>query len=113
MKVDTPGREGWHCLVEAVCQLYFLNCSFTNFIECMQTALKKRVFDLTPEEEAAFIGYYKLKSSSLRCPKSILVEDLEQNFLQLTQALNRNQTGHQPPAQRATNGAGPAQPRVV
>ncbi|RUS80474.1 hypothetical protein EGW08_011752, partial [Elysia chlorotica] len=83
LHIDTPSRRGRFCLVEAVSKLYFPAVPLQEFVKVLQAILKINLLECTPEEEAAFVQYYNLPVSKLKCNKIIAVDDLDKFFPQL------------------------------
>lgn len=77
-------RRGRFCLVEAVCKLYFNGCSVNEFLFALENVLSVPLWICNDAEEKAFIQYYSLPVSELKCNKMIKFEDLEKYFPQLT-----------------------------
>ncbi|XP_076102726.1 uncharacterized protein LOC143071921 [Mytilus galloprovincialis] len=84
MHLNSPGRGGKFCLVEAVCKLYFSGCSVNEFLYALENVLKVPLMTCTDDEEKAFIHYYSLPVTVLKCNKMIDFEDLEKFFPQLS-----------------------------
>lgn len=84
MHLDNPGRSGKFCLVEAVCKLYFSGCSVNEFLYALMNVLKVPLLTCTDEEEKAFIHYYSLPVTVLKCNKMIDFDDLDKFFPQLS-----------------------------
>ncbi|XP_059170979.1 uncharacterized protein LOC131952374 isoform X2 [Physella acuta] len=83
LTVNTPSRAGNFCLVEAVSKLYFPTVPLSEFVKVLQYVLKVNLYECTAEEEKAFVQYYNLPVSKLKCNKIIKVHDLENYFPQL------------------------------
>ncbi|GFO19252.1 hypothetical protein PoB_004575700 [Plakobranchus ocellatus] len=83
LHIDTPARRGRFCLVEAVSKLYFPAVPLQEFVKVLQVVLNINLLECTPEEEAAFVQYYNLPVSKLKCNKIIAVDDLDKFFPQL------------------------------
>ncbi|XP_033749411.1 uncharacterized protein LOC117334082 [Pecten maximus] len=84
MHLNGPKRTGKFCLVEAVCKLYFNGCSVNEFLFALENVLNVPLVTCTDEEEKAFIHYYSLPVTVLKCNKMIDFDDLEKFFPQLT-----------------------------
>lgn len=82
--VEEETRKGQYCLVEAVCKLYFNGCSVNEFLFALKNVLNVPLLTCNDAEEKAFIQYYSLPVSELKCNKMIGFEDLEKYFPQLT-----------------------------
>ncbi|KAJ8304542.1 hypothetical protein KUTeg_018125 [Tegillarca granosa] len=96
MHLDNSQRSGKFCLVEAVCKLYFNGCSVNEFLFALENVLKIPLVTCTDEEEKAFIHYYSLPVTVLKCNKMINFEDLEKYFPQLSYVF-RDKTGTSEP----------------
>ncbi|KAK3724266.1 hypothetical protein RRG08_043266 [Elysia crispata] len=90
LHIDTPSRRGRFCLVEAVSKLYFPAVPLQEFVKVLQVILKINLLECTPEEEAAFVQYYNLPVSKLKCNKIIAVDDLDRFFPQLNYMFTKN-----------------------
>ncbi|CAI9717586.1 Hypothetical predicted protein [Octopus vulgaris] len=82
--INSPNRSGSYALVEAVCKLYYPQCSMNEFLFALENVLKVPLTTCTDEEEKAFIQYYSLPVSVLKCNKIIKLGTLESHFPQLT-----------------------------
>ncbi|KAH3837006.1 uncharacterized protein LOC127877549 isoform X2 [Dreissena polymorpha] len=82
--IEQGNRMGQYCLVEAVCKLYFNGCSVTEFLFALEKVLNVPLITCTDAEEKAFINYYSLPVTELKCNKMIKFSDLEKYFPQLT-----------------------------
>lgn len=96
MHLDSSQRSGKFCLVEAVCKLYFNGCSVNEFLFALENVLKIPLVTCTDDEEKAFIHYYSLPVTVLKCNKMINFEDLEKYFPQLSYVF-RDKTGTSEP----------------
>jgi hypothetical protein len=96
MHLNCPGRSGKFCLVEAVCKLYFSGCSVNEFLYALENVLKVPLVTCTDDEEKAFIHYYSLPVTVLKCNKMIDFEDLEKFFPQLSYVF-KEKTGNGTP----------------
>ncbi|GFS12818.1 hypothetical protein ElyMa_001381200 [Elysia marginata] len=90
LHIDTPTRRGRFCLVEAVSKLYFPAVPLQEFVKVLQAILKVNLLECSPEEEAAFVQYYNLPVSKLKCNKIIAVDDLDKYFPQLNYMFTKN-----------------------
>ena len=90
LHIDTPTRRGRFCLVEAVSKLYFPAVPLQEFVKVLQAVLKIQLLECSPEEEAAFVQYYNLPVSKLKCNKIIAVDDLDRFFPQLNYMFTKN-----------------------
>ncbi|KAL3866481.1 hypothetical protein ACJMK2_043775, partial [Sinanodonta woodiana] len=84
LHIETPERKGRYCLVEAVCNLYFNGCSVNEFLFALENVLNVSLLSCTDEEEKAFIHYYNLPMTVLKCNKVISFDDLNKFFPQLS-----------------------------
>ncbi|KAL3866478.1 hypothetical protein ACJMK2_043785 [Sinanodonta woodiana] len=84
LHIETPERKGRYCLVEAVCKLYFNGCSVNEFLFALENVLNVSLLSCTDEEEKAFIHYYNLPVTVLKCNKVISFDDLNKFFPQLS-----------------------------
>ncbi|KAK3609188.1 hypothetical protein CHS0354_003170 [Potamilus streckersoni] len=84
LHIETPERKGRYCLVEAVCKLYFNGCSVNEFLFALENVLNVSLLSCTDEEEKAFIHYYNLPVTVLKCNKVISFDDLNSFFPQLS-----------------------------
>ncbi|XP_041371613.1 uncharacterized protein LOC121385138 [Gigantopelta aegis] len=83
MSVNESDRTGQFCLIEAVCKLYFSQSSMNEFLYALQNVLKIPLYACTDSEEKAFIQYYNLPVSVLKCNKMIKLTDLNSYFPQM------------------------------
>ena len=83
MAIDEAERAGQFCLIEAVCKLYFSQSSMNEFLFALQNVLKIPLYACTDSEEKAFIQYYNLPVSVLKCNKMIKLTDLNSYFPQM------------------------------
>ncbi|XP_067667128.1 uncharacterized protein [Haliotis asinina] len=84
MHLDHAEKPGKFCLVEAVCKLYFSQSSMNEFLYALQNVLKIPLHSCNEDEEKAFIQYYNLPVSVLKCNKMISLTDLEKYFPQMS-----------------------------
>ncbi|CAL1526445.1 unnamed protein product [Lymnaea stagnalis] len=91
LNVKSAHRTGSYCLVEAVSKLYFPTVPLAEFVKVLQYVLKVNLYECTAEEEAAFVHYYNLPVSKLKCNKIIKVDDLENYFPQLNYMFSKCQ----------------------
>lgn len=96
MHLSNPGRSGKFCLVEAVCKLYFSGCSVNEFLYALMNVLKVPLLTCTDDEEKAFIHYYSLPVTVLKCNKMIDFDDLDKFFPQLSYVF-KEKTGSSAP----------------
>ncbi|KAK3601032.1 hypothetical protein CHS0354_029252 [Potamilus streckersoni] len=84
LHIETPERKGRYCLVEAVCKLYFNGGGVNEFLFALENVLNVPLLTCTDEEEKAFIQYYNLPVTVLKCNKMISFDDLKNYFPQLS-----------------------------
>lgn len=86
MHLLKQGRSGKFCLVEAVCKLYYGNTTVSHFLFTIESVLS--TYTCTEQEEQAFIQYYQLPVSVLKCNKMIELSAFEKLYPQLAEVLN-------------------------
>ncbi|KAL3866103.1 hypothetical protein ACJMK2_043436 [Sinanodonta woodiana] len=84
LHIETPERKGRYCLVEAVCKLYFNGGGVNEFLFALENVLNVPLLTCTDQEEKAFIQYYNLPVTVLKCNKMISFDDLKKFFPQLS-----------------------------
>lgn len=109
MHLNGPKRTGKFCLVEAVCKLYFNGCSVNEFLFALENVLNVPLVTCTDEEEKAFIHYYSLPVTVLKCNKMIDFDDLEKFFPQLTYVF-RGKIGSTEPHKTLSQNGGATSP---
>lgn len=67
-----------HALIEALGRVYFPKCPLQRFVHALDRTLKADLQQLTDQEEAAFIQFYGLPTTRLKCNKIILLESFDQ-----------------------------------
>ena len=81
-------RDGHHmALLEALCRVYFPQCTVQAFSEALGTALHAPITELSPTEEALFINYYHLPTDALKCRRVVDLRLFSKFFLQLAYML--------------------------
>lgn len=95
LHVNKPGRSGRFCLVEAICKLYYRNRTVSEFLFTIEKVLE--TMTCTELEEQAFIDYYQLPVSVLKCNKMVELTAFEKVFPQLMSILaDNNPQSHNP-----------------
>lgn len=79
-------------LLEALCRVYFPQCTIEAFSEALGTALHAPITELTPAEEALFIIYYHLPTDALKCRRVVDIRHFAAFFPQLTYMLKDRAT---------------------
>ena len=81
-------RDGHNmALLEALCRVYFPQCTIDAFSEALGTALHAPISELSPAEEALFIIYYHLPTDALKCRRVVDIRHFASFFPQLTYML--------------------------
>lgn len=88
LHVNKPGRSGRYCLVEAICKLYYRNRTVSEFLFTIEKVLD--TMTCTELEEQAFIEYYQLPVSVLKCNKMVELTAFEKVFPQLMSIFAEN-----------------------
>jgi hypothetical protein len=95
LHVNKLGRSGRFCLVEAICKLYYRNRTVSEFLFTIEKVLE--TMTCTELEEKAFIEYYQLPVSVLKCNKMVELTAFEKVFPQLMSILaDNNPQSHNP-----------------
>lgn len=76
--------KGKFCLVEVICRLYFNGCSVNEFLFTLKNVFRVTVYSCTDQEEKAFIQYYSLQVTALKCNKLMNADDLDKFYPQLS-----------------------------
>ena len=79
-------------LLEALCRVYFPQCTIEAFSEALGTALHAPITELSPAEEALFIIYYHLPTDALKCRRVVDIRHFAAYFPQLTYMLKDRET---------------------
>ncbi|XP_050402796.1 uncharacterized protein LOC126819031 [Patella vulgata] len=89
LNLNSTGRQGKFCLVEAVCKLYFSQCNINEFLYVLQKVLNVPLYSCKDEEEKSFIQYYNLPVNVLKCNKMVKLSDLDNFFPHMSYIINQ------------------------
>lgn len=87
--------KGKFCLVEVICRLYFNGCSVNEFLFTLKNVFRIIVYSCTDQEEKAFIQYYSLHVTALKCNKLMNADDLDKFYPQLSYVFKSNSDQNQ------------------